>query len=111
MARFDIGDKIYIHNLEDYYIVKDVDEVTRPLPQYKLEDEWGEFWSYCFEYKKIFDAEDVLRYGDILTDENFRVHNIPIDNYVRIRTIRYESHIFYHKMVNGEVVEFKELTV
>ena len=107
MAKFDIGDKIYIHNPEDYHIVKEVDEITRPIPLYKVEDEWGEFWSYCFEYKKIFNAEDALRYGDVLTDDRY---TLDVWHY-RIRTIRYESRIFYHKMVNGEVIKFKELTV
>ena len=111
MAKFDIGDKIYIHNPEDYHIVKEVDEITRPIPLYKVEDEWGEFWSYCFEYKKIFDAEDVLRYGEILTDDIFDLGSDWKNYDVRISTIRYESRIFYHKMENGEVVEFKELVV
>ena len=48
--------------------------------------------------------EDVLRYGEVIINEEF-VEYGPI----RIRIISYDGSIYYHKMVNGEVVEFKEI--
>lgn len=55
--------------------------------------------------------EDLLRYGEILTDD-MDLYNMawcePDSNH-RIRTIKYDNHIYYHKMVSGKVVEVKEL--
>ena len=55
--------------------------------------------------------DNVLRYGKILTDDNlYTMEFCPKKEiYIRIRTISYDNQIFYHKMVNGEVVDFKEL--
>lgn len=59
--------------------------------------------------------EEALRYGTILTDDDF-VEEVRHNNRVlylrtRIRTISYNGRIFYHKMFNGDVVSFKELTI
>lgn len=54
---------------------------------------------------------DVLRYGTILTDDELYDHYYPMDKYVRVRIIAYNGIIYYHKMVNGEVVEFKKVGV
>ena len=48
--------------------------------------------------------KDVLRYGEIIINEEFILYG-PI----RIRIISYDGSVYYHKMVNGEVVEFKEI--
>lgn len=48
--------------------------------------------------------EDVLRYGEIIINEEFVLYG-PI----RIRIISYSGSIYYHKMVNGEVVEFEKI--
>lgn len=54
--------------------------------------------------------QDVLRYGEYLTDEQIKcVSNDGSTFYVRIRVIDYNNELYYHKMVDGEVVEFKEL--
>ena len=111
MARFNIGDIICKDETSVPYTVTDIDEISGPVIKYELTQGNFIFWDYCIGWKKFLTIDDVLRYGEVLTDDNFRAHNIPRDDYVRIRTIRYEYRIFYHKMVNGEVVEFKELTV
>ena len=111
MARFNIGDIICKDETSVPYTVTDIDEISGPVIKYELTQGNFIFWDYCIGWKKFLTIDDVLRYGEVLTDDNFRVHNTPRDNYVRIRTIRYEYRIFYHKMVNGEVVEFKELTI
>ena len=50
--------------------------------------------------------KDVLRYGEIINDESFVLSD---GQNVRIRIISYNGSIYYHKMVNGDVVEFKEI--
>ena len=54
----------------------------------------------------IVDAtpEDVLRYGKVIINEEFVEYGS-----IRIRIISYSGSIYYHKMVNGDVVEFKEI--
>ena len=53
---------------------------------------------------------DALRYGTYLTDDQMECgYDCDSPFYVRIRTIKYEGKLYYHKMVDGEVVEFKEL--
>ena len=48
--------------------------------------------------------KDVLRYGEIINDESFVLYS---GQNVRIRIISYNDYIYYHKMVDGEVVDFK----
>ena len=54
---------------------------------------------------KIID-KDVLRYGEIINDESFVLSD---GQNVRIRIISYNDYIYYHKMVDGEVVDFKPI--
>ena len=48
--------------------------------------------------------KDVLRYGEIINDESFVLYS---GQNVRIRIISYNDYIYYHKMADGEVVDFK----
>lgn len=107
---FDIGDKIYKNESSVPYTVDEIDTVTGPMPKYKLIQENFSFWDYCIGWKKLVTSDDVLRYGDVLTDDSYYVDGLNGGHH-RIRTIQYESRIFYHKMINGEVAKFKELTV
>ena len=50
--------------------------------------------------------KDVLRYGEIISDESFALYN---GQNVRIRIISYNDYIYYHKMTDGEVVDFKPI--
>lgn len=61
---------------------------------------------YAFPNYLIVDAtpEDALRYGEVIINEEF----VEYDS-IRIRVISYNGSIYYHKMVNGDVVEFKEI--
>ena len=61
---------------------------------------------YDFPTYLIADAtpKDVLRYGEIIINEEFVEYGS-----IRIRIISYNGSIYYHKMVNGEVVDFKEI--
>ena len=53
--------------------------------------------------------KDVLRYGEVVVDENLVDFAIDDKNYVRIRIFSYNDYIYYHKMVDGEVVDFKPI--
>lgn len=61
---------------------------------------------YQFPNYLIVDVtpEDVLRYGEVIINEEFVEYGS-----IRIRIISYGGSIYYHKMVNGDVVEFKEI--
>ena len=50
--------------------------------------------------------KDVLRYGDIINDESFVLSD---GQNVRIRIFSYNDYIYYHKMADGEVVDFKSI--
>lgn len=53
-------------------------------------------------------ANDILRYGIILTDDEFWDET---DACIRIKIVSYEQAVYYVKMVNGEIVEFKRVGV
>ena len=50
--------------------------------------------------------KDVLRYGEIINDENFVLYS---GQNVRIRIFSYNDYIYYHKMADSEVVDFKPI--
>lgn len=50
--------------------------------------------------------KDMLRYGEIILESNY----VTWDKHrYRLRTIRYEGHLYEHRMVDGKVVEFRRL--
>lgn len=110
MPFFNVGDKVYNRqNPDKIYTVKKRTDITHCIPNYILIDEKGkELNNFCVNWVSLITPDDALRYGEILTDDMF---SDGTGWYYRIRTISYDNRIFYHKMVNGEVVEFKELTV
>ena len=115
MAKFNVGDIIRKDEPSVPYTVEDIDVISGPMPKYKLAKGNFKFWDYCIGWKKLVTPDDALRYGEVLTDDDscyeIKKHVTVCHICKRIRTIRYDNRIFYHKMVNGEVVEFKELTV
>lgn len=56
-------------------------------------------------------VDDVLRYGTILTDDELFDRCDEMASYIRVRIVSYQGEIYYHKMINGEVVEFKKAGV
>ena len=72
--------------------------------KYFLDVEDGyEFPLYLID--KVTD-KDVLRYGEIINDESFVLSD---SQNVRIRIFSYNDYIYYHKMADGEVVDFKPI--
>lgn len=50
--------------------------------------------------------KDALRYGEIILDE---IYNTWDGNLYRLRAIRYEGKLYWHKMVDGKLMEFRRL--
>ena len=50
--------------------------------------------------------KDVLRYGEIINDESYVLSD---GQNIRIRIISYNDYIYYHKMADGEIVDFKPI--
>lgn len=54
-------------------------------------------------------VDDVLRYGTLLTDDELFDRCDDMVAEVRIRLFSYKNIIYYIKMINGEVEEFKKV--
>lgn len=53
-------------------------------------------------------VDDVLRYGIILTNDDFCD---DMANNIRVKVMSCQDSIYYIRMVNGEVVEFKKVGI
>ena len=78
-----------------------VRDVYKHIGYFRDVEDGYEFPLYLID--KVTD-KDVLRYGEIINDENFVLYS---GQNVRIRIISYNDYIYYHKMADGEVVDFK----
>lgn len=68
--------------------------------------------SCCFEaHVTPLDPIYILRYGTILTDDELYNSCDEMADYIRIKIMSYEQAIYYIKMVNGNVEEFKKVGV
>ena len=73
----------------------------------------GDDMWWCFktdvEIMPEANSENVLRYGLVITDDAFgkTVTEFGQRNAIRIRLISYCDQLYYHKMIDGEVVDFK----
>ena len=52
---------------------------------------------------------DVLHYGTILTDDELYDHCDDMATNVRVRIVSCQGSLYYIKMVNGEIIEFKKV--
>lgn len=68
--------------------------------------------SCCFEaHRTPLDADYVLHYGTILTDDQLYDRCDEMASNVRVRVVSCQGKIYYIKMVNSEVEEFKKVGV
>ena len=83
-----------------------VRDIYKHISGFRDVEDGYEFPLYLID--KVTD-KDVLRYGEVIVDEN--LFNFAIDgkNYVRIRIFSYNDYIYYIKMTDGEVVDFKPI--
>lgn len=93
IGTLDASDNVSVYKLNGCFV---------PTCMFKVNDK---------EHDKEPSINDILRYGTILTDDNL----ICIYKYesvlVRIRIIAYNENVYYHKMLDSEVVEFKKVGV
>ncbi len=80
-----------------------VRDVYKDIDYFRDVEDGYEFPLYLID--KVTD-KDVLRYGEIINDESFALSD---GQNIRIRIISYNDHIYYHKMADGEVVDFKPI--
>lgn len=52
------------------------------------------------------DERDVLRYGEYVIDEMYTTWDMHA---YRLRAIRYNDKLYWHEMVDGELIEFRSL--
>ena len=83
-----------------------VRDVYKHISGFRDVEDGYEFPLYLID--KVTD-KDVLRYGEVIVDENLVDFAIDDKNYVRIRIISYNDYIYYHKMADGEIVDFKPI--
>lgn len=60
------------------------------------------------------DDNNIWRYGEIITDDQLHTINVDIDHRlvagdVRIRLISCNGDLYYHKMVNGDLIECRKV--
>lgn len=106
MAKFNVGDVVKKSPNANEFKIVEVDELCDPLYRYKLSD--GDslcFWDYCLGWQKVVQADEVQRYGKILTDDIINYSDCH-----RIKTIAYDDRIYYIHMKNGKIVIFKCLS-
>lgn len=80
-----------------------VRDVYKHINGFRDVEDGYEFPLYLID--KVTD-KDVLRYGEIINDESFVLYS---GQNVRIRIISYNDYIYYHKMTDGEVIDFKPI--
>ena len=80
-----------------------VRDVYKHISSFRDVEDGFDFPLYLID--KVTD-KDVLRYGEIINDESFVLYS---GQNVRIRIISYNDYIYYHKMADGEVVDFKSI--
>lgn len=69
------------------------------------------WWCFKWNVEVMLETtdENVLRYGLVITDDAFgkTVTEFGHRNAIRVRLISYCDKLYYHKMIDGEVVDFK----
>ena len=80
-----------------------VRDVCKRIGYFRDAEDGFDFPLYLID--KVTD-KDVLRYGEIINDESFVLYS---GQNVRIRIISYNDYIYYHKMTDGKVVDFKSI--
>ena len=99
-----IANKIHVYgvdkNWDDWRQNRDV---YKHIDYFHDVEDGYEFPLYLID--KVTDT-DALRYGEIINDESFVLNS---GQNVRIRIISYNDYIYYHKMADGEVVDFKSI--
>lgn len=117
MNKFNIGDEVVsIWEPDKVGTIKSIDTMSHPEPKYTIVYPNGdEYANYGACFKLVASVDDVLEKGKILVEEEFWYDEetewgIDVATCAKILIVSYSNRIFYHKVINGETAEFKELT-
>ena len=80
-----------------------VRDIYKSINEFRDVEDGFDFPLYLID--KVTD-KDVLRYGEIINDESYVLYS---GQNVRIRIISYNDYIYYYKMADGEIVDFKPI--
>ena len=58
---------------------------------------------------ELVNPDNILRYGKVITDDDMLVSDHDAYEHIRIRLTSYNGDLYYHKMVDGEVVECRKV--
>ena len=99
-----IANEIYVFGVDKTWAGwGQVRDVSKHIGYFRDVEDGFDFPLYLID--EVTD-KDVLRYGEIISDENFVLYS---GQNIRIRIISYNDYIYYHKMADGEVVDFKPI--
>ena len=83
-------------------------EVQWPKNTTSQDDKW---WCFKSDVELMHEpnSENVLRCGCVITDDAFgkTVTEFGQRNAIRVRLISYCDKLYYHKIIDGEVIDFK----
>lgn len=102
---FKIGEKVKGSKGEG--VIIEVDNISSPIIWYTVA--WNDFTKTVvseFNIEKIYNVDDVQRYGDILDDDEIIDCN---NHWYRFKLMKYEGKIFYVVMKDGEILKFEKV--
>lgn len=110
MTKFKVGDLVRMYGHDGIYVISEVDCLSEPMPKYKLDRPWKtQEWIYETSLSRYISLGTVWKYGNIIIYDSFYCTENENTKEVEIRIISYIGRYYYHKSVDGEVVEFKEI--
>lgn len=116
MTKFKVGDLVKVNGYEGTFVITTVDCFSSPIVKYGLDRMCGDkSWMYETSLKKHISFSEILDLGTTIVEENFygvesdAIHTENLINWIKIRVMSYEDNIYYIKMINNGVVEFKEI--
>lgn len=88
-----------------------IDDGDSILVQWERNRTSGDDMWWCFkedvELMPETTAENVLRYGLVITDDMMFTDNADWAGHIRVRLINYCGNLYYHKMIDGKIIDFK----
>ena len=116
MTKFKIGDLVRIDGHDGVFVITGVDCFSSPIVKYKLDRSYeNKYWVYEINLKRYVPYSEILDSGVNLVDESFYGIDASLAHlknnmqWNEIKIMSYKENIYYIKMVNDEIVEFKEI--
>lgn len=87
------------------------DDGNSILVQWERNTTSGDDMWWCFktdvEIISESNSENVLRYGLVITDDTMFTDNTDWAEHIRVRLVNYCGNLYYHKMINDKIIDFK----